>query len=306
METLGVWLRQTREARDETLREAEAATRIRFRFLKMLEDGEFDALPGGEVQVRGFLRIYARHLDLSPEEVVARYDREVRRVEPATVVTPVAAPSVPSPAPPPRPVAKPTPPPAPPPRPIAKPTPPPAPPPRPVTRPAPPKPGKPSTPSATPQWLRLETLIIACIVLIILLVIVIVAMYVVSRGRGSEEIGPAVAPATASGGVITLSTQTPTPLAVTPTFPVDPEGYVMLTLQATEHVWVRVTVDGLTAFEGTLGPERSETWSGKEEVTVATGNGAGLQVTVNGQLQGTMCGRAEACMRSWGPTGEVD
>lgn len=291
METLGVWLRQTREARDETLREAEAATRIRFRFLKMLEDGEFDALPGGEVQVRGFLRIYARHLELPPEDVVARYDREVRRVEPSAVVTPVAAPSVPSPAPPSRP--------------ITKPTPPPAPPPRAVTRPTPPKASKPISPSAMPQWLRLETLIIACIVLIILLVIVIAAMYIVSRGRGSEEVPPAVAPATASGGVIALSTQTPTPIAVTPTFPVDPEGYVMLTLQATEHVWVRVTVDGRTAFEGTLRPEQPETWSGREEVVVGTGNGGGLQVTVNGQLQGTMCGRGEACIRGWGPTGEV-
>ncbi len=277
METLGVWLRQTREARGETLRDAEAATRIRFRFLKMLEEGEFDALPGGEVQVRGFLRIYARHLDLSSEEAVVRYDREVGRVEPAAAVAPAVAP----------------------------PPPPPAPPPRPVTRPAPPKPGKPSSPSAMPQWLSLETLIITCIVLIILLVVVIVAMYIVSRGRGSQGAIAPVAPATASGGVITLSTQTPTPLAVTPTFPADPEGYVMLTLQATEHVWVRVTVDGRTAFEGTLGPEQSETWSGREEVVVVTGNGAGLQVTVNGQLQGTMCGRAGACIRGWGPTGEV-
>jgi cytoskeleton protein RodZ len=286
METLGVWLRQTREARDETLREAEAATRIRFRFLKMLEDGEFDALPGGEVQVRGFLRIYARHLDLSPEEAMVRYDREVHRVEPAATV-----PSVPPPAPPTRP--------------LTKPAPSPAPPPRPVTRPAPPKPGKPSSPSAMPQWLSLETLIIACIVLIILLVVVIVAMYIVSQGAGSERTVTAVAPATASGGVITLSTQTPTPIAVTPTFPADPEGYVMLTLQATEHVWVRVTVDGLTAFEGMLEPERPETWSGRKEVAVATGNGGGLQVTINGQLQGTMCDRAETCIRSWGPTGEV-
>jgi hypothetical protein len=291
METLGVWLRQAREAKDETLREAEAATRIRYRFLKMLEDGEFDALPGGEVQVRGFLRIYARHLDLSPEEVVMRYDREIRRVEPTAVAAPAAAPPVPPPAPPPRSTPKPTP--------------PPAPPPRPVTRPAPLKPSKPASPSAMPQWLSLETLIITCIVLIILLVIVIAAMYIVSRGRGSEKIAPAIAPATASGGVIALSTQTPTPLAVTPTFPVDPEGYVMLTLQATEHVWVRVTVDGRTAFEGTLGPERPETWSGREEVVVGTGNGGGLQVTVNGQLQGAMCGRGVACIRGWGPTGEV-
>jgi len=283
METLGVWLRQTREARDETLQDVEAATRIRFRFLQMLEEGEFDALPGGEVQVRGFLRIYARHLDLSPESVLVRYDREVHHVEPE----PVAAPATPPPA---KPV------------PLAAPV---VPPPPTVAKPSPPRPGRPGTPPTIPHWLSLETIIIACIILIILLVIVIAAMYVVSRGRGSEEVGTLVAPTTASAGVLTLATRTATPLAPTPTFPVDPDGYVMLKLDATEHVWVRVTVDGMTAFEGMMGLGQSEAWSGKEELVVETGNGAGLQVTVNGQSQGTMCGRAERCVRSWGPEGEV-
>jgi cytoskeleton protein RodZ len=279
METLGVWLRQLREARDETLRDVEAATRIRVRFLRMLEEGEFDALPGGEVQVRGFLRIYARHLDLSPREVLARYDEEVRRVEPAPAVSPAVE------SPPAQPV-------------------PPAPPARPVARPTPPRPGRPSS-SPMPQWLSLETLIITCIVLIILLVIVIAAMVIVGRGRGGEEAATTVAPATASAGAVTLSMEAATPPPATPTFPVDPQGYVMLTLNGMEHVWVRVTVDGMTAFEGMLDSGQSETWSGKEEVIVETGNGAGLQVTVNGQSQGAMCGRAETCARGWGPEGEI-
>lgn len=271
METLSVWLRQVREARDETLRDVEAATRIRVRFLRMLEEGEFDALPGGEVQVRGFLRIYARHLDLSPREVLARYDEEVRPTEPVPAVVPVVEP-------------------------------PPAPPARPVARPTPPRPGRPTSPM--PQWLSLETLIITCIVLIILLVIVIAAMVIVGRGRGDKE-ATTVAPATASAGAVTLSIEAATPPPATPTFPVDPQGYVMLTLDSTEHVWVRVTVDGMTAFEGMLDPGQSETWSGKEEIVVETGNGAGLQVTVNGQSQGAMCGRAETCARGWGPEGEI-
>jgi len=279
METLGVWLRQLREARDETLRDVEAATRIRVRFLRMLEEGEFDALPGGEVQVRGFLRIYARHLDLSPREVLARYDEEMRHVEPAPAVAPVveSPPAQPVPA---------------------------APPARPVARPTPPRPGRPAS-SPMPQWLSLETLIITCIVLIILLVIVIAAMVIVGRGRGGEEAATTVAPVTASAGAVTLSMEAATPPPATPTFPVDPQGYVMLTLDSMEHVWVRVTVDGMTAFEGMLDAGQSETWSGKEEVIVETGNGAGLQVTVNGQSQGTMCGRAETCARGWGPEGEI-
>jgi cytoskeleton protein RodZ len=280
METLGVWLRQTREARDETLRDVEVATRIRIRFLRMLEEGEFDVFPGGEVQVRGFLRLYARHLDLSPDEVLSRYDKEVRRVEPAPMVAPVAT----------------------------QPVQPPAPPPRPVAGPALSQPGRPAAPSPASQWLSLETLIIACIVLIVLLVVLIVAMYVASRSSGGEA--ATVAPPTASAAAMVFSTQTalaiPTVPTVTPTFPVDPEGYVMLTLEATEHVWARVTVDGMVVFEDMLGPEQPKTWSGKREVVVETGNGAGLQVTVNGQWQGAMCGRAETCARGWGPTGEID
>ena len=66
METLGIWLRQTREAREYSLQEVEAATRIQVRSLEMLEAGDFAAFPGGEEQVRGLLRIYARHLGLSP------------------------------------------------------------------------------------------------------------------------------------------------------------------------------------------------------------------------------------------------
>ena len=85
----------------------------------------------------------------------------------------------------------------------------------------------------------------------------------------------------------------------------NPAGGVTLALEATEHIWARVTVDGLMVFEGQLTPEQAKTWSGQEMVAVETGNGAGLVVTVNGQLQGTMCGRAEVCTRAWGPTGEV-
>ena len=55
METLGVWLRQTREAQGSSLEEVEAETRIRPRFLEALEQGDYGVFPGGTVQIRGFL-----------------------------------------------------------------------------------------------------------------------------------------------------------------------------------------------------------------------------------------------------------
>lgn len=73
VQTLGRLLRETREAKGVGLEDAADATRIRAQFLEMLEAGDIAAIPGGDVQVRGFLRIYARYLGLSSEDVLSLY-----------------------------------------------------------------------------------------------------------------------------------------------------------------------------------------------------------------------------------------
>jgi len=270
METLGVWLHQAREAKGATLKEAEAATRIRARFLELLEAGDFDAFPGGEVQIRGFLRIYARYLGLSPEEAVARYEAETRPTEVRSGASPQAAPSagllrsdvVP----------------------VAR---------EPRVSPGP-------TATSAPR-LSVETVMIAVIVLIVLLVLIAAVTYFVGQKAG----GGAVATETVSAQAAQPTTTVPATLAVvTPTFPANPEGGVNLALEANEHVWVRVSVDGVVAFEGMLAPGEM-TWSGREAIVVDTGNGDALLVTVNGQAQGKMCGRGRVCTRAWGPAGEL-
>jgi cytoskeleton protein RodZ len=281
MDTLGVWLRQTREAKDETLEGVRAATRIKVSFLEMLEGGEFDAFPGGEVQVRGFLRIYARHLGLSLEDVLSRYEKETRPDVPAPVTSSAGVQVQPTQ---PAPVAQSV-------RPVAK----------PAVRPSPPA----SAPSALPNWLSLETVIIACIVLIVVLVILIAVLYVVGQSKGVEEAGNVSPLATPMGALLTPTVTALLP-AATPTFRVSADGSIKLTLEATEHVWARVTVDGLTVFEGIMDPDKAQSWSGGEQVIVDTGNGAGLLVAVNNQLRGVVGGRGEACSRAWGPSGEIE
>lgn len=42
-------------------------------YLVALEEGNFDLIPGGEAYVKGFLRSYAKKLDLNPDDVIDNY-----------------------------------------------------------------------------------------------------------------------------------------------------------------------------------------------------------------------------------------
>ena len=70
--TFGESLKREREMRGVTLDEITAATRIATRFLRAIENEEWDQLPGG-VFNRGFVRAVARYLGLDEENTVAEY-----------------------------------------------------------------------------------------------------------------------------------------------------------------------------------------------------------------------------------------
>src|SRR5213594_2503888 len=75
MSKLGEILRTQREKRGITLDQAAADTRIREKFLKALEDGDYMSLPGA-VYTTGFLRNYAEYLDLNQDELVVLFHQE--------------------------------------------------------------------------------------------------------------------------------------------------------------------------------------------------------------------------------------
>ncbi len=91
METLGAFLRKAREARGLDIREAAQQTRINHHFLKAIEENDFSKLPG-EVFVKGFLKSYARFLNLSEDEVMKRYTEARSGAAPAAAA-PSAAPA---------------------------------------------------------------------------------------------------------------------------------------------------------------------------------------------------------------------
>lgn len=73
-QALGRFLRQTREAKELTLDEAETALRIRRRILEAFEVGEFHLPEFAPIQIRGFVRNYARFLGLDEDRVLTFYE----------------------------------------------------------------------------------------------------------------------------------------------------------------------------------------------------------------------------------------
>jgi hypothetical protein len=79
-EGVGRTLRETRTRRKIDLADVEAATKIRGRYLRAIENEEWDLLPG-ETYARAFIRAYADHLGLDGERLAEeqRRDRGVMR-----------------------------------------------------------------------------------------------------------------------------------------------------------------------------------------------------------------------------------
>jgi hypothetical protein len=73
---LGKTLRDARNRRRIDLAQVEASTKIRARFLRALENEEWDVLPG-ETYARGFIRTYANYLGLDGTRLAEEHRRDV-------------------------------------------------------------------------------------------------------------------------------------------------------------------------------------------------------------------------------------
>jgi len=78
--SVGEILRKQREERGEDLRYVAQILRIRYPYLKAIEDGHPDELPGPTYAV-GFVRTYADHLGLSSEELVQQFKEEAANLQ---------------------------------------------------------------------------------------------------------------------------------------------------------------------------------------------------------------------------------
>jgi len=78
----GASFKKARESRGISLDQIAKQTRISTRFLKAIENEEFQVLPGG-IFNRGFVRSFAQAVGLDPDQMLTEYDRLVAPRQPA-------------------------------------------------------------------------------------------------------------------------------------------------------------------------------------------------------------------------------
>lgn len=76
MNEIGQKLREAREEKGLSLKDVSEKTRIRTIYLEALEAGNFDRIPG-MVYVKGFIKSYAKAVDLDPTELLNHYQQNL-------------------------------------------------------------------------------------------------------------------------------------------------------------------------------------------------------------------------------------
>ena len=81
---LGHELRRAREKSSQDLRDIANLLRIRYEYLKAIEEGDIEALPGSTYMV-GFVKTYAKYLGLDPKQSVRIFKSSTRNREPTNI-----------------------------------------------------------------------------------------------------------------------------------------------------------------------------------------------------------------------------
>ena len=74
---------------------------------------------------------------------------------------------------------------------------------------------------------------------------------------------------------------------------------IVVRAEATEGVWIRVTIDGQLAQEGLLAVGERTLWSGQQSIHIRSGNARALSVSVNGQDLGPLGTQDEVIERTF-------
>lgn len=281
LEILGAQFRRAREDRRLTFDQIERQTRIRAHYLEAIELGNFGVIPS-PVQLRGFVRNYARAVGLDPdlmlgqvEEALAnpggRRQKKTKKdatsgdtppdgsaVIPDTLET-YRAPVI-------------------------------------VPRASHSNIEVTAAPTYAPRTHNPLRTIFAVIVATVLTGVIIGGLLVAINDLAEKSNQPTrPSPLMEINNNINnpppiIATSTPTLGAVLPP-PVNPNqtlelnspSSLYIALTALQRAWVRVITDGTTQFEGILAPGDGVGYPANQSITLKTTNAGGLQVTINGQ-----------------------
>ena len=286
MSELGRLLREARTAGELSLADVESVTRIRQKYLEALESGDFANLPRGAV-ARGFLRTYATFLGLDADEMLRRYGKESEDAGDELSIA---------------------------------------------------EPGKPRLVDYRPLEVSLSEPVSGAswwpwiVAALVVIAAGVVIWWLVSRNEVSRFLaafGPAPAAQasatpteTATQWVVTATPQpsreivlptrtsdllplpTPTvPATITPTpRPTEtPDLVTQIDMQVriTQRSWVRVMVDGEVVDESTLEPGTVKDYQAEQAISIRTGNGGGVSLTLNGEDLGPMGNVGQVIERTW-------
>jgi len=271
VDSLGAWLRHARQSQHIDLEDAVRSLRIRRQYLQSLEVGDYEALPG-PIQVRGFLRNYARFLGLPVEDALARYDAEISG-QPLPVRT---APAVP--------------------------------PNRKGERTwAPPPPSLEQERADVRANASGGLVQVLAVALLFFAFVAIGSFLWLQFGAKESPADLAVATGTAQGNAVAAapqSTPTPTPKP-TPSFPVMADGNVTVRIVPTSHAWISVSADNAVVFQGVADPQNVIEASANEILIVSTGDGGAFRIFVNGTDWDVLGEPSEVVRRAWTPLGET-
>jgi len=287
MVEIGQLLRQTREAKELSLADAEEQTRIRQRYLSALESGDWDDLPN-PVAARGFLRTYATFLGLDAEELVDQ-SQELSEAD---------APAMPAAAAPPSDY-------------------------KPinldlyddVTR-----------RSHLLRRILGFVIILIPVIILAWLLMQYGLPYLQGRSQGGEDItvtvtlppegqapgdAPVIGPTdTPTGPVVTiegtLPTFTPTPAATdtptitpSPTLTATPAESIRLRVVVTQTAWIRVVTDGEVQIESLADPGYDQEFIAYKQLDFLTGNAGGVKLTLDGKPLPPLGGIGEIAIFNW-------
>lgn len=310
--SLGQTLREAREGKELRLEDAEATLKIRHYILEGFEQGNFNVIDASPVQIRGFIRNYARYLALDEDRILSLYDavlegsqrqnrRRSQRLQErngrdhhdardkrSTGTQPILAANQ-------RPVTDP----------LRQPL---------QERSNQTRSGKRSRGSGRVLGL-LRTLLILIIAVAAVAVIAFVTMELLQR--------PTAAATTSDNGTSQLGvfdqlppTLTPTPRPSvtpirTPTFAAQSvQNYagepVFVTIELRQRTWLRVNVDSVEQFVGVLRPQEAVLeYRALTEIIINASNAAALVITYNGQLQPGFGARGQGVDITFRPNNDI-